>query len=93
MKSHDHLVPVLIIALVAGGLVSYIKARAEGLGIECNGGLAERTDRLIIIFLATWLAGCDVPYILALGVWLLALASLYTVGERLLIVYRATMSA
>ena len=93
MKSHDHLVPVLIIALVAGGLVSYIKARAEGLGIECNGGLAERTDRLIIIFLATWLAGFDVPYILALGVWLLALASLYTVGERLLIVYRATMSA
>ena len=93
MKSHDHLVPVLIIALVAGGLVSYIKARAEGLGIECNGGLAERTDRFIIIFLATWLAGFDVPYILALGVWLLALASLYTVGERLLIVYRATMSA
>ncbi|MEI6294812.1 MAG: CDP-alcohol phosphatidyltransferase family protein [Actinomycetes bacterium] len=93
MKSHDQLVTVLIVALVAGGLVSYIKARAEGLGIECNGGLAERTDRLIIIFVATWLAGFGVPYILAIGVWLLALASIYTVGERLLIVYRATMSA
>jgi len=86
-------VPVLFVALVAGGLVSYIKARAEGLGITCNGGLAERTDRLIIIFLATWLAGFGLSYILAIGIWLLALASVYTVGERLLIVYRATSSA
>ncbi len=93
MKSHDRLVPVLIIALVAGGLVSYIKARAEGLGIACNGGLAERTERLMIIFLATWIAGFGVPYILAVGVWLLAVASVYTIGERLLIVYRATLSA
>ena len=92
MKSHDRLVPVLIVALVAGGLVSYIKARAEGLGIECNGGLAERTDRLIIIFVALGFAGLGVHYILAIGVWILALASVYTVCERLAIVYRATMS-
>ena len=92
MKSHDRLVPVLLVALVAGGLVSYIKARAEGLGIECNGGLAERTDRLIIIFLALGLAGIGISYTLAIGVWVLALASVYTVCERLLIVYRAMMS-
>lgn len=92
MKTHDRLVPVLLVALVAGGLVSYIKARAEGLGIECNGGLAERTDRLIIIFLALGLAGIGVSYALAIGVWVLAVASVYTVCERLLIVYRATMS-
>ena len=90
MKSHDRVVPVLLIALVAGGLVSYIKARAEGLGIECNGGLAERTDRLIIFFVALALAGLGTPYILAVGIWILALASVYTVCERLAIVYRAT---
>jgi len=90
MKSHDRLVPVLVVALVAGGLVSYIKARAEGLGIPCNGGLAERTDRLIIIFVALGFAGLGVPYILAVGSWLLAVASVYTVCERLAIVYRAT---
>lgn len=91
MKSQDRIVPVFIIALVAGGLVSYIKARAEGLGIECNGGLAERTDRLIIIFITLGLAGLGVPYVLAVGAWILALASVYTVCERLAIVYRATM--
>jgi len=93
MKSHDRLVPVFIVALVAGGLVSYIKARAEGLGVECNGGLAERTDRLIIAFLTLALAGLGVSYVLAIGAWLLAIASVYTVCERLLIVYRATAGA
>lgn len=93
MKSHDRVVPVLLIALVAGGLVSYIKARAEGLEIACNGGLAERTDRLIIFFLALALAGLGTPYILAVGIWILALASVYTVCERLAIVYRATTGA
>lgn len=90
MKTHDRLVPVLLVALVAGGLISYIKARAEGLGIECNGGLAERTDRLIIFFVALGFAGIGVSYILAIGIWILAVASIYTVGQRLLIVYRAT---
>ncbi|MEJ0014886.1 MAG: CDP-alcohol phosphatidyltransferase family protein [Actinomycetota bacterium] len=93
MKSHDRLVPVLIFALVAGGLVSYIKARAESLGIECNGGFAERTDRLIIIFVALGFAGLGVPYILAVGAWILALASVYTIFERLAIVYRATLNS
>jgi CDP-diacylglycerol--glycerol-3-phosphate 3-phosphatidyltransferase len=93
MKSHDRLAPVLLLALVAGGLVSYIKARAEGLGIECNGGLAERTDRLIIFFLAVGFAGLGVQYILAVGIWILAIASVYTVCQRLAIVYRATTGA
>ena len=90
MKSHDRLVPVLIIALVAGGLISYIRARAEGLGIECSGGLAERTERLIIIFLTLGLAGLGVPYVLAVGAWILALVSVFTIWQRLMIVYRAT---
>ena len=90
MKSHDRLVPVLIVALVAGGLISYIRARAEGLGIECSGGLAERTERLIIIFLTLGLAGLGVPYVLAVGAWILALVSVFTIWQRLMIVYRAT---
>jgi CDP-diacylglycerol--glycerol-3-phosphate 3-phosphatidyltransferase len=81
---------VAILALVAGSLVSYIKARAESLDIECNGGIAERTERLIILLVATGFAGLGVHYILAIGVWILAGASLFTTGERLFIVYKAT---
>jgi len=89
-QQNDRLVPIVLTALVCGGLVSYIKARAESLDIECNGGLAERTERLIISFLAIGLAGLSIPYALAIGMWILALASLYTTWERMLIVYRAS---
>jgi CDP-diacylglycerol--glycerol-3-phosphate 3-phosphatidyltransferase len=38
-----------LVTLVASFLVSYVKARAEGLGFECNVGIAERAERLILI--------------------------------------------
>ena len=93
INSYDRLTNVVIIALVAGGLVSYIKARAESLDIECNGGFAERTERLIIALISIGFNGLGVAYILAVGMWILALASVYTMVERLLIVYRATRNA
>jgi len=93
MKSHDHLVGVAFVALVAGSLISYIKARAESLDIECNGGIAERTERLIILLVATGFAGLGVSYVLTIGIWLLTVLSLVTVAQRLAIVYRATSGA
>lgn len=88
--SHDRLVGVAFVALIAGTLISYIKARAESLDIQCNGGIAERTERLIILLVATGFAGLGVHYILALGIWLLTILSVITVVQRLTIVYRAT---
>ena len=84
----DQLVPVVLASAVLGFLISYIKARSESLGIPCNGGFAERTERLIIVLVTTGFAGLGVPYILAIGFWLLTLASLITVIQRLTIVYR-----
>jgi CDP-diacylglycerol--glycerol-3-phosphate 3-phosphatidyltransferase len=43
---------VSLAALVFSFLVSYAKARAESLGYECNVGIAERAERLIVLILA-----------------------------------------
>ena len=86
----DRLVPLVLITVVLGFLISYIKARSESLGIPCNGGLAERSERLIILVAATGLTGLQIPYSLAIGLWVLALASLFTVLQRLLIVYKGS---
>ena len=83
----DPLVPIVLLTVVLGFLISYIKARAESLGIECNGGLAERTERLIIVLTTTGFAGLGIDYVMAIGFWVLAIASLLTVIQRLRIVY------
>lgn len=83
------LAEVALFCLVAGGLISYVKARAEGLGIRCDVGIAERTERLIIALVSAGLAGLGVPYVLAVGLWLLAALSAVTFGQRFWAVRRA----
>jgi CDP-diacylglycerol--glycerol-3-phosphate 3-phosphatidyltransferase len=83
----DPLVPLVSLTIVLGFLISYIKARAESLGIECNGGLAERTERIIIVLTTVGFAGLGIEYIMGIGFWVLAIASLVTVIQRLRIVY------
>lgn len=76
-----------LFCLVFGVVVSYIKARAEGLGVQCNVGFAERAERLIIV-LAGVILGAWVPYVLAVALWVLAVATVVTVGQRLRHVHR-----
>jgi CDP-diacylglycerol--glycerol-3-phosphate 3-phosphatidyltransferase len=89
-KKNDALAFVLIVSIVAGFLVSYIRAKAESLQIECRGGFAERTERLIILLTAIGFTGLGVEYILTIGIWFLAIASVVTVIQRLRIVWKAT---
>ncbi|MBQ1047889.1 phosphatidylinositol phosphate synthase [Verrucosispora sp. WMMD703] len=81
-------VAAALICLAAGGLVSYVKARAEGLGMTCNVGIAERTERLLIVGVGGLLAGLGLAVALPIALWLLAAVSLFTVGQRMRHVYR-----
>jgi len=76
-------VTAAIICLVGGMVISYAKARAEGLGLDCNVGIAERTERLMIALLAALIFGLGVPYVLPAGLWLLAVLTVITVGQRM----------
>jgi CDP-diacylglycerol--glycerol-3-phosphate 3-phosphatidyltransferase len=89
-QNNDALSYVLLVSIVSGFLVSYIRAKAESLQIECKGGFAERTERLIILLTAIGFTGLGVDYILTVGIWALALASVVTVLQRLRIVWKAT---
>ena len=89
-ENNDALAYVLLVSIVSGFLVSYIRAKAESLQIECKGGFAERTERLIILLTAIGFTGLGVDYILTVGIWALALASVVTVLQRLQIVWKAT---
>ena len=85
----DALTAVVIGALVFGSLVPYIRAKAESMQISCSGGIAERTERLIISLTAIGLEGLGVPFALAIGIWLLLILAVVTVIQRILIVKAA----
>jgi CDP-diacylglycerol---glycerol-3-phosphate 3-phosphatidyltransferase len=91
LGGHSRLLAALaLFCLVAGALVSYAKARAEGLGVRCDVGIAERPERLAIGLTAIGLTGLGVPYVLAVGLWVLAFLSTVTLAQRVLAVRQAT---
>ena len=89
VKNDDPLLAVVLASLVFGSLVSYIRAKAESLGVECSGGIAERTERLILSLTAIGFDGLGIPYALAIGMWIFLAISAITVVQRILIVKSA----
>ena len=65
----------------------------KGAGLSADGGLVERAERLIIALVGTGLHGLGVPYALHVALWLLAAASVWTVGQRIVAVYRSAQAA
>jgi CDP-diacylglycerol--glycerol-3-phosphate 3-phosphatidyltransferase len=83
------LVLLALLCLVLGVLTSYIKARAEGVGLSCDVGVVERTERLILVLVGTGFLGLGIPYSLHVALWILLVGSAVTVGQRFLAVRRA----
>jgi len=76
-----------MVAILSSVLVSYARARAEGLGIDCKVGLVQRAERILVIGLpASFLGAGSGGMILQVIVALLALGSTITVIQRFLYV-------
>ena len=75
--------------LVLGSVTSYARAKAESLGMTAKGGIAERADRLVSILVLTGINGLfDWDFLTEIMLWILAVASLITVFQRMIIVHR-----
>jgi CDP-diacylglycerol---glycerol-3-phosphate 3-phosphatidyltransferase len=86
IRDEDLLAYPAVVALVTGVLIPYIRAKAESFNIACSVGITERTERLVIVLVAAGFHGLGVPYILAIGIWTLAVLGLVTVFQRLQVV-------
>jgi CDP-diacylglycerol--glycerol-3-phosphate 3-phosphatidyltransferase len=82
----DVLVILVGFALLGSMLVSYIRARAEALGLECQAGLFTRPERVTVLALGLLLSNNDYALIAALTV--IVLFSFITVGQRVIYVRR-----
>jgi CDP-diacylglycerol--glycerol-3-phosphate 3-phosphatidyltransferase len=74
--------------LAVSFLVSYIRARAEAAGLECQEGIFTRTERVIVLSLGLLLSRFD--YVLTIALGIIGLFSLITVVHRLFHVFRQT---
>jgi CDP-diacylglycerol---glycerol-3-phosphate 3-phosphatidyltransferase len=78
-----------MIAILGSVLVSYARARAEGLGIDCKVGIAQRAERVLGLGLASVVFGAGRHALLLEAiVALLAVASIITVVQRFVYVRR-----
>lgn len=81
----DLLAALALYCLVMGSVTSYARARAESLGMEARGGIAERADRLVAILVMTGLSAIlDLPALIPFTLAVLAIASTVTVFQRVL---------
>jgi len=75
---------LVYIAIVGSLIVSYTRARAEGLGIECKVGLLTRFERIVVLILGL------LTQRLTIALWILAVLSLFTALQRIYHVWRVT---
>lgn len=88
-QNHEAGVIVAITCLVLGGVVPYARARAEGLGMTAQVGIAERADRIAVALAAALTVGLGAPLIVLVVVLIvLAVAAAVTIGQRMATVYR-----
>lgn len=87
-------VVICMVAILASLLVSYARARAEGLGLDCKVGIAQRAERIVGLGVASVLVGAGPrAIVLEVIVALLAVASVITVVQRFVYVYQVTNGA
>lgn len=85
---------VCMVAVLTSLLVSYARARAEGLGLDCKVGIVQRAERLIGLGVPSVIVGAGPDaVVLQVIVVLLALLSTVTVVQRFVYVYRVTGGA
>jgi CDP-diacylglycerol---glycerol-3-phosphate 3-phosphatidyltransferase len=87
---------VYVVGLALGGslMVSYTRARAEALGLDCNVGMMQRTERVVLIGLSAllfggWLGGAVLTWVLLI----ITVLTNFTVFQRIVWVHRHTAEA
>jgi len=78
------------VALFGSLLVSYIRSRAEALGLKCQVGLFTRAERVVLLAIGLLLSQINYALIIALAI--IVVFSFITAGQRLVYVWRQTKS-
>jgi CDP-diacylglycerol--glycerol-3-phosphate 3-phosphatidyltransferase/CDP-diacylglycerol--inositol 3-phosphatidyltransferase len=83
-----------LVVLAMGAVTSYARAKADHLGFDAKVGIAERPDRLVGFLVPAFFADLfDLPVLLHISLWALAIASTVTTAQRIWVVRRQALAA
>ncbi|WP_457621427.1 CDP-alcohol phosphatidyltransferase family protein [Persephonella sp.] len=85
LRENIYLLSATLVAIMSSYLVSYTRARAEGLGIDCKVGLFERAERSIVLIVAVFTGLIDI------AVFVIAIGSAVTALQRVICFYKKTV--
>lgn len=93
-QAEDPLYLVLSLVILAmGAVTSYARAKADVLGYDAKVGIAERPDRLVGLLVPMFFADVlDLPILLHIALWVLAVAATVTVVQRIWVVRRQALA-
>ena len=77
-----------VLAIHSAICVSYVRARAESQGVDCNIGIAERAVRMIILMVGSLIGYFAGDIYFTYTIYLLVILSYFTVGQRIVYVWR-----
>jgi CDP-diacylglycerol---glycerol-3-phosphate 3-phosphatidyltransferase len=82
VRGHSVVVGLVVLAFLGSVMVSYTRARAESLGVDCKVGLMSRPERVILIALGLFFN--LLPYV----VYIMVALTAFTVGQRIWYTHR-----
>jgi CDP-diacylglycerol--glycerol-3-phosphate 3-phosphatidyltransferase len=92
---HSHIVYLIILAIAGSFMVSYTRARAEGLGIACKVGLMKREERITYLAIGSLLGA--IPkigiYFVLITIWFIAIFANVTVIQRVIFIRKEMKKA
>lgn len=88
VAGHTTEVSLCYAAIVGSIMVSYVRARAEGIGLELREGLFTRAERVLLLAGALLIAPVTGDVVVLVALWILATLSLFTAGQRVFAVWR-----
>lgn len=93
-QTEERLYLVLSLVILAmGAVTSYARAKADVLGYDAKVGIAERPDRLVGLLVPMFFADVlDLPILLHISLWVLAVAATVTVVQRIWVVRRQALA-
>ena len=87
-NAHPELVYIVPAAIGGSYMVSYVRARAEGVNLSCSVGLVTRTERLVLLIMGLVVSGIWDTKAIVFALAILAVVTWITAGQRMVKVFR-----